>query len=303
MPVEDEKSMLLPLLESMRPRQWTKNLLLFAGVIFTRNLSNLVLLGRSIAGFALFCALSGAVYLVNDLKDVEADRLHPRKKNRPIASGRLSPGLAWSASVVISLIALVLSFLMGFHFGLCALVYLILVTLYSLHLKHYVIVDLMLVALGFVIRALAGIMVITVDEMHPEITSWFIACTLFLALFLALCKRRHELTLLTEGVSGHRRVLEEYSMDFLDQMVSVTTSATVISYALWCNFGTFREYRMIYTLPFVLYGIFRYLYNVYRRKEGGAPEIVLLRDRALQVGIFLWLIAILYLLYMYKPAS
>ncbi|HPB32640.1 MAG TPA: UbiA family prenyltransferase, partial [Candidatus Sumerlaeota bacterium] len=222
--------MLLPLLESMRPRQWTKNLLLFAGVIFTRNLSNLVLLGRSIAGFALFCALSGAVYLVNDLKDVEADRLHPRKKNRPIASGRLSPGLAWSASVVISLIALVLSFLMGFHFGLCALVYLILVTLYSLHLKHYVIVDLMLVALGFVIRALAGIMVITVDEMHPEITSWFIACTLFLALFLALCKRRHELTLLTEGVLGHRRVLEEYSMDFLDQMVSVTTSATVISY-------------------------------------------------------------------------
>lgn len=293
--------MISALVKSLRPKQWSKNFLLFAGVIFTANLKNLELAGRALAGFVIFCALSGVVYLINDLKDIKSDREHPEKKNRPIASGRLPVSVALAAVFIIGLPALAGSFLLGVPFGICAVVYVLLVTLYSLHLKHYVILDLMLVAMGFVVRAVAGVEVMAVGETPPEITPWFIACTLFLALFLAICKRRHEILLLTDGASNHRRVLDEYSPAFLDQMVAITTSATVISYALWCTIAKFARYRMILTLPFVLYGIFRYLYYVYRREEGGAPEVIFLKDRSLQIDILLWLISIIILLYFIKP--
>ena len=275
--------------------------MLFAGVIFTSNLNNLEMLGRAFSGFMIFCALSGVVYLINDLKDIESDRNHPKKKMRPLASGEISAGTALAAIFVIGIPALVLSFFLNLAFGICAFIYVILVTLYSLHLKHYVILDLMLVAMGFVIRAIAGIEVIATPGFAPEITSWFIACTLFLALFLAICKRRHEILLLNHGATNHRKVLEEYSPAFLDQMVAITTTATVMSYALWSTIGKFAHYRMIVTLPFVLYGVFRYLYLVYRKEEGGAPEIALLKDRSLLINTVLWLISTIALLYFYKP--
>lgn len=295
--------MIIAIFKSLRPKQWTKNLLLFAGIIFTGKLNNIDLALRALAGFVIFCALSGVVYLMNDLKDIENDREHPEKKNRPLASGALSPSVAIAVIIILGIPSLTISFLLGVYFGICAVLYVSLVAAYSLWLKHYVILDLMVVALGFVIRAIAGIEVIAVEGHAPPITPWFIACTLFLALFLAMCKRRHELMLLTDGAARHRKVLKDYSMDFLDQMMAVTTSATVLSYAMWSTIGKFAQYRMIYTLPFVIYGIFRYQYNVYRKKEGGAPEVVFLKDRFLQVDIFLWLISIIILLYLYKPAG
>lgn len=293
--------MLLAVIKSLRPRQWTKNLLLFAGVIFAGNLTDVHLLARAVAGFAIFCALSGVMYLLNDLRDRESDQLHPEKKDRPIASGRLPAGLALVIVFLLGAPAMGASFLLGLEFGITALVYVVLVTSYSLYLKHFVILDLMIVAMGFVLRAVAGIEVITVAGNVPRITPWFIACTLFLALFLAICKRRHEIMLLDDNATNHRRVLEEYSPAFLDQMVAVTTSATVISYALWSTIAELARFRMIYTLPFVLYGVFRYLYNVYRKEEGGAPEVILLKDRGLQVDILLWLVSVVVLLYFYKP--
>lgn len=297
-------ALLSALFKSLRPRQWTKNLLLFAGLIFTGNMKDLRLLGRSMAGFILFCILSGVMYLVNDVRDMESDRQHPEKRHRPIASGKLSAHAALSAAFLLGVPALGLSYFLGVAFGNCALVYVILVTLYSLKFKNHVIIDLLMVALGFVVRAVAGIEAMAVNGKAPEVTPWFLACTLFLALFLAICKRRHEITLLNIRASEHRQVLEEYSTAFLDQMVAVTTTATVLSYALWSTIGTigkFAGYRMmIYTLPFVLYGIFRYLYHVYQKEEGGAPESILLKDRPLQINILLWVISIIILIYFYK---
>ena len=297
-------ALLSSLVKSLRPRQWTKNLLLFAGLIFTGNMKDLRLLGRSMAGFILFCILSGVMYLVNDVRDMESDRQHPEKRHRPIASGELSAHAALSAAFLLGVPALGLSYFLGGAFGNCALVYVILVTLYSLKFKNHVIIDLLMVAMGFVVRAVAGIEAMAVNGKAPEVTPWFLACTLFLALFLAICKRRHEITLLNNRASEHRQVLEEYSPAFLDQMVAVTTTATVLSYALWSTIGTigkFAGYRMmIYTLPFVLYGIFRYLYHVYQKEEGGAPESILLKDRPLQVNILLWVISIIILIYFYK---
>jgi 4-hydroxybenzoate polyprenyltransferase len=298
--------LLSALVKSLRPRQWTKNLLLFAGLIFTGNMKDLHLLGRSILGFILFCTLSGVMYLVNDVRDMESDRQHPEKRHRPIASGELPVHVALTAAFLLGVPALGLSYYrIGVAFGNCALAYVILVTLYSLKFKNHVIIDLLMVALGFVVRAVAGIEAMAVKGKTPEVTPWFLACTLFLALFLAICKRRHEITLLNNRASEHRQVLEEYSPAFLDQMMAVTTTATVLSYALWSTIGTigkFAGYRMmIYTLPFVLYGIFRYLYHVYQKEEGGAPESILLKDRPLQVNILLWVISIIILIYFYKP--
>ena len=181
--------MISALIQSLRPKQWTKNLLLFAGVIFAGKLRDTSLVARAFAGFVLFCALSGVVYIINDIKDIDADRQHPEKKKRPIASGRLPLGVAYPAIFIIGIPALGLSFALGRGFGICALIYVILVASYSLYLKHVVILDLMVVALGFVMRAVAGIEAIALPGNVPEIRSWFIACTLFLALFLAMCKR------------------------------------------------------------------------------------------------------------------
>jgi len=294
------------LFTTMRPKQWTKNLLLFAGVIFSRNLGNGAMVMRALWGFLIFCVVSGVIYILNDIADKESDQAHPLKRARPIASGELPVRAAWVAAIALCVVSFGCAFAINVQFGLCAVIYLALMVGYSLHLKHVVVLDLMLLALGFVLRAVAGVWAIRGMGTEVALTSWFIACAFFLALFLAICKRRHELLLLEDQAQSHRPVLEHYSPAFLDQMVSVSTAATVICYAIYTTsaqaIGSLHRddgaiSPMVYTLPFVVYGIFRYLYQVYRREQGGAPENVLLTDKWMIANIVLWLIAVLAILY------
>ena len=266
----------------MRPRQWTKNLLLFAALIFDKKFNNPDLTLKAFLGFVLFCLISGAIYIINDIKDVEEDKFHPVKKNRPIASGKIPIPVALTFGIAIILLALTFSYLLNVRFGHSALVYVLLILLYSLFLKHIVILDIMIVSIGFVIRAIAGAQVINVS-----FSTWLLICTMFLALFLALCKRRFELVALSNNASIHRKVLEEYSPSFLDQMISIVTASTVISYTLY-TITRWEEKRLVYTIPFVLYGVFRYLYLVYKKGEGGSPEVLLLKDKSLLIDILIW---------------
>lgn len=285
------------ILQAMRPRQWLKNALVFAGLIFAEKATQVGLIINTIEAFFAFSLLSGSIYIFNDLLDLESDRFHPEKKNRPLASGKLDKNVAWGASIVAGIVALIWSFFITRSFGYCAVFYAVMTLWYTAQLKHVVIMDLLILGLGFVIRAYAGILAINVPGQPPvEATPWFLACTLFLALFIAMCKRRHEIDLLRDMANQHRVVLEEYSKPFLDQMVSVTTSSTVLTYALYAISQT-EHPEIIYTLPFVLYGIFRYLYLVYHRSEGGAPEATLLKDPTMILNILLWLAAMVYIYY------
>lgn len=283
-------------LQELRPKQWIKNLLLFAGVIFTHNLADPNRLFRAFLGFLVFCGLSGVVYIYNDIRDAASDRQHPLKCKRPIACGELSVSVAAGVGVVLALVCLVGAFFLNARFGAAALVYFSVMLLYSAVLKHMVILDLMIVSLGFVIRAVAGVLVIEYPGEDFRITPWFITCILFLALFIILCKRRHEIVLLSDTARHHRPVLEHYSPAFLDQMVSIATAATVLSYTLYITSGITndpkRQDYMILTLPFVLYGVFRYLYLVYKKDEGGSPEAMLLKDPGLLINVVLWLVTI-----------
>jgi 4-hydroxybenzoate polyprenyltransferase len=281
---------------SLRPHQWTKNLVVFAALGLSKHLFEPGPLVRSLAAFALVCGLSGAVYLINDVADIERDRLHPRKRLRPIASGALSIPSALGWASVLGLACLAASFLLSAPFGACALAYLVLNLAYSFQLKEVVIVDVLSVSAGFVLRAVAGALVIPV-----QISVWLLICTIFLALFLGLCKRRAELTALSEDAANHRKSLAEYSPYLLDQMISVVAAASVISYALYTTAEETRQKfstdALPATLPFVLYGVFRYLYLVHRKDQGGSPTDVLLTDRPLLVDVALWgltMIAIVY---------
>jgi 4-hydroxybenzoate polyprenyltransferase len=292
---------LFQVIRSMRPLQWSKNLLLFAGILFSRNYDKPVLLLQVVWGFGLFCVVSGAMYILNDLVDVEADRLHPRKSRRPLAAGALSPRAALAASLVLAVGGLAGSFWLSRAFGETALAYFIITILYSHIFKHVAIVDIILLALGFVLRAIAGVVVIRIEAGPPvPLTPWFVICVLFAALFIAICKRRHELTSM-ESAADHRRVLEEYTPAFLDQMIAVSTTATVMSYALYLIAAPGAQaiepqnLRMISTFPFVIYGVFRYLYLVYRCSEGGEPETLLLKDKPLLLNVVLWLAIFIYL--------
>jgi 4-hydroxybenzoate polyprenyltransferase len=281
---------------SLRPEQWTKNLVVLAALAFSKHLFERGPLLRSLLAFAIFCGLSGAVYLLNDVADVERDRLHPLKKLRPIASGQLSVRTAVSIAVVLGFACLALSFLLGRPFAACAAVYLSLNLAYSFRLKEVVIVDVLSVSLGFVLRAVAGAVAIGV-----EISDWLLICTILLALFLTLAKRRHELTSLNQSASGHRKILAEYSPYLLDQMISVVTASLVTAYAFYTTAPDTREKfatdRLVWTLPFVLYGIFRYLYLVHQKEKGGSPTDILLTDRPLLLVVGLWAAAIVAIVY------
>ena len=288
------------LLRSMRPRQWIKNVFVLAALIFSQHLLDGTYALRSLAAFALFCLLSGAIYLINDLFDIEKDRSHPEKRHRPLASGRLAPSTALIAAVLILALSLAGSFALHWTFGLIVLGYGAMNLAYSAWLKRVVILDVMIVAFGFLLRAVAGALVIEV-----EISSWFVLCTALLALFLGFVKRRHERIALAENATGHREALEEYSPQFLDQMIAVVTSSALVTYALYTmssevmtKLGT---ERLILTIPFVLYGIFRYLYLAYEKNEGGSPASVLLRDRPLQINIGLWALSVVVILYLLPP--
>ena len=284
------------ILLSMRPKQWTKNLLVFAALIFSKNLLHGPDVARSVAAFVAFCLLSGAVYVINDLVDREQDRRHPTKKNRPIASGRVGVAPAVASAAAAVFIGLVGGFVLDWRFGVIGLVYFLMQLAYSLKLKQVVVLDVMIVALGFAFRAISGTYVL-----HVRISPWLFVCTILLALFVALAKRRHELMFLEGGGISHRSVLGKYTEGLLDQMIAVATSATVVAYCLYTiapetveKFGTNKLYL---TFPFVLYGIYRYLYLVYRKDLGGTPEKVLLSDIPLLADIFIWMASVVAILY------
>ncbi|HET9923219.1 MAG TPA: decaprenyl-phosphate phosphoribosyltransferase [Methylomirabilota bacterium] len=280
---------------SLRPRQWSKNLFVFAGLIFSQSLFT-PLFWPALAAFLIFCALSGAIYVFNDLADVEKDRLHPTKRNRPIAGGALAAPTAAALGVVLLVGSLGAAFRLSVPFFLVAAAYAILLTAYSLWLKHLVILDVLTVAAGFVLRAVGGAAAIAV-----EISGWLVICTILVALFLALGKRRHEYRTLRGDAAAHRPILAEYSESFLDQMVAVVTASTVTAYALYTmspdTVAKFHTRLLPVTLPFVLYGIFRYLYLLYRRELGGNPSDLLLNDRALLVNTVLWMLSLLVIIY------
>lgn len=284
------------LLISLRPGQWTKNLVVFAGLLFGQQLSQPRALAATLAAFGVFCALSGVVYLINDVADRQADRLHPKKRLRPVASGRLPVRTALTSALVIATGALGAAWVLGRPFLWVSLAYLVLLTLYSGPLKRVVILDVLTIAVGFVLRAVAGAVVIGVPISH-----WLLVCTILLALFLALAKRRQELTTLAEDAVGHRAILSEYSQSLLDQMIAVVTACTLMTYALYTvsaeTVAKFGTDRLLYTFPFPLYGIFRYLYLVHQRQEGGSPAELLLRDRPLLTCVAAWAIVLVAIIY------
>jgi 4-hydroxybenzoate polyprenyltransferase len=290
------RSLAANLLLSLRPSQWTKNLLVFAGLIFGERLLDRTAAMTAAAAFVIFCVLSGVVYLVNDVRDREADRLHPVKARRPIASGELAPATAMGVAVVLAAASLAAAFALNEAFGLVAATYLVLFGLYSISLKHIVILDVLTLAGGFVLRALGGAVAIGVP-----FSDWLLLLTLLLALFVALSKRRAELVTLAGDATGHRRSLAEYSPYLLDQMIAVVTASTLLAYAFYTispdTIQKFGTDRLVFTVPFPLYGIFRYLYLVHQRDGGGNPSELVLTDRPLLGCVALWGLAVILILY------
>lgn len=287
---------MLPLLRSLRPNQWIKSIFVLAPLVFSVHLLDGRYLSRSGAAFVLFCLMSSAVYLLNDIRDVESDRRHPEKRNRPIASGLLTTGAATTAAIVIALCVLPLAFLLSISFGWVLLAYGLMNVAYSLRLKHVVILDVMIIASGYLLRAIAGALVINV-----EISSWLILCTVLLALFMGFVKRRQELILLEAGAAEHRRILDEYTPRFLDQMIAVVTAGALVSYALYTMSPDVAQKlgtpHLNLTIPFVIYGLLRYLYLVYARNQGGNPSSTILGDPSLMINGGLWFLAVFALLY------
>ena len=293
---EPHRSTLTLIVISLRPEQWTKNLVVFAGALFGGRLIDAPAMAVAGATFVIFCALSGVVYLFNDLADRDADQRHPLKRTRPIASGQLTPAAASTAAGALALGALGAAFAIRPGLGAVATGYLVLLTLYSTVLKHVVIIDALTIAAGFVLRAVAGAVAVAVP-----ISQWLLVCTTLLALFLAFSKRRHELSLLAESAGEHRRILHEYSAYLLDQMIAVVTASTLIGYAVYAT-STDTAQRLGtpwlgLTIPFVLYGIFRYLYLVHQKRGGGSPAAMLITDAPLLGCVALWAAAVALILY------
>lgn len=281
---------------SLRPRQWTKNLIIFAGLIFSQNLGHPLLLAKTIIAFVLFCAISGAVYIINDILDYKSDQLHPAKKQRPIASGALPRSAALAAAVILGFAGCAIAFLINLPFGMVALSYLLLMLGYSLWLKRLVIIDVFVIAAGFVLRAAAG-----AEAVSVPISDWLLICVILLSLFLALAKRRQEMKTMENEAVVHRQTLSDYSDKLLDQMIAVVTAAVVVSYSLYTmwpetveKFGTSN---LKITIPIVLYGIFRYLYLIYRKNQGEQPETVLLTDRWLLSNLVVYVLAVWLIIY------
>lgn len=292
------RSMLQGLIQSLRPQQWTKNLFVLAALPFGLKLFDPAAVALALAAFVVFCALSGVVYLVNDLYDREADRLHPVKRMRPIAAGVLAPGTAAAAAALIAAGALGAAVAISPRFAVAAAAYLALFYLYSRWLKHLVIIDVLSIAIGFVLRTYAGAVAI-----HVPVSDWLLVCTVLLALFLGLSKRRHEITLLAGGAAGHRRILDEYNPYLLDQMIGVVTASTLMAYIIYCTSADtverFGTHNLVLTIPFPIYGILRYLYLVHRRDGGGNPSELLITDRPLLICVGLW--GLVTALVIYRP--
>jgi len=290
------------LLIELRPTQWTKNFVLFAGLVFSKSAGDADLALRSLAAFVCFCLASGAVYIVNDIADRERDRLHPVKRARPIASGAVSPGAAGVWAVVLAIVSAGGAFALGSSFFVTFLIFLGLNFAYSFKLKQVMALDVLSIAIGFVIRAIAGVEVLAEVRPGIELSPWLLVCTLFLALFLGLGKRRAELAELEEEASRHRRALANYSVALLNQMIAMVSAATVIAYAIYTiSPGTVEKFhteKLVYTVPFVVYGLWRYLYLVFEMRGGGNPSEVLLTDAPLLANVLLWILVSAGILYL-----
>jgi 4-hydroxybenzoate polyprenyltransferase len=296
MPILDyDCRMLRALLKTMRPRQWTKNAFIFAALVFDKQLviPNSVI--RTLAGFVLFCFISSAVYIFNDLSDIEADRAHPDKKNRPIPSGKLPVGVAWAAGIVLVALSIGLGYLLSPTFAAVVAFYFLMNVAYSRWLKHILILDVLIIAAGFVLRVVAGVALIQVERFSP----WLYVVMSLLSLFLGFGKRRAELAVLAGDASSHRKVLNGYTIPLLDQYIMIVSGTTIVAY----SFYTFSapnvpaNHSMMLTIPFVVYAIFRYMYLVEVEHAGGAPEEILLSDRPFQVGLALWAIVVVFIFY------
>ena len=288
--------MLTALLKTMRPRQWSKNVFIFAALVFDKQLLDPVAFLRTLAGFVLFCFISSSVYIFNDLADVEADRQHPEKKNRPIASGKLSVGAAWVAGITLVLFTLGAAYFLARGFEAVLIIYFLLNIAYSKWLKHIPIIDVLVLAACFVLRVHAGVTLIQVERFSP----WLYVVMTLLSLFLGFGKRRAELALLAHGAGSHRKVLEGYTLPLLDQYIMIVSSTTIVAYSLY----TFsapnvpKNDSMMLTIPFVIYTLFRYLYLIEVKHAGGEPEEILLSDRPFQVAMILWAAAVLAIFYL-----
>lgn len=280
----------------MRPKQWIKNLVIFAGLVFDRQLLQLEPLLRVFTAVVLFCLISGLTYTINDILDVEVDRLHPRKKNRPIASGRLSLRSARIFAVILALLSFSAAFALSVNFGIICLAYTMLMLSYSKWLKKIILIDVMVIALGFVLRVAAGVLVIKVNYFSP----WLFVLTTLLALYLGFGKRLSEIKLLKDQAGEHREVLDEYTLPLLNNLLVVTLSGILITYCLY----TFSSHpdgtnlMMMFTIPFVLYGIFRYMVILQNSSLASSPEELLLIDRPLRITVALWALSVVIVLYL-----
>ena len=284
------------ILFSMRPKQWVKNVFIFVGLIFSHNLFDVYLLARVTAGFGLFCLAASSIYIFNDINDLEKDKKHPDKSKRPLAAGYLKVKKAYGASVILGTVALFGAMLIDLTFFLILSGYVLMNLAYTMKIKEIVILDVMCIAFGFVFRVLAGT---TLAGVRPS--DWLIICTITVSIFLASSKRRHEFTLFAANVNNHRKVLADYSTHFLDQMISVATACTLMSYALYTiadeTVARFGTRNLIFTFPFVIYGIYRYLYLIHQKKMGGNPTSVLLTDFPMLLNGLLWLGAVIFIIY------
>lgn len=293
--------MFIALLKTMRPRQWLKNGFLFVGLFFDRQITNLPALVEIAIGAALFSLLAGSIYIINDISDIEADRKHPKKSTRPIPAGELPAGIARGVVFVLLLIVFPAAYQLSPQFAALALLYFLLNLSYSLWLKHLPLVDVLILASFYVIRVAAGVSIIAVERFSP----WLYLFTIFLALYLGIGKRRAELVMMAGQANSHRRVLDGYSLSFLDQLITIVLTLAILTYSLY----TFsapnlpQNDSMMLTIPFVIYGIFRYLYLVHIEERGDAPEEILLADRPLQVTILMWGLSILAIFYLYPIGS
>lgn len=287
--------MLISIFKTMRPKQWTKNAFIFAGLVFDGQLLQVEPFVQTLIGFFLLCLASSTVYLINDIADIEQDRQHPRKKHRPLPSGKLTVPTAASAAILLGVLTLTVSFFLNTFFGALVLTYIFMNLLYSLRLKHVPIIDVLFVASGFVLRVGAGVSLITVERFSP----WLYVCTTLLALFIGFGKRRAELSLLADKANAHRKVLDGYTIPFLDQLIVIVSASTIMAYSLY-TFSAENlpdNHLMMLTIPFVMYGIFRYLYLIQVENAGGAPDEVLITDLPFIVTIFGWGLLSVFILY------
>jgi 4-hydroxybenzoate polyprenyltransferase len=291
----------IPLLRLLRPRQWIKNIVVLAGLVFAERLAQARFTTAAFAAFVVFCALSSALYVINDLIDAPKDRLHPEKKRRPIAAGEISPLAAGILGISLAIGSLWAAFSLGPRFGTTAAAYCALSLLYTLRLKREVIIDVMVIATGFVLRAIAGVQVLADLDPSVELSPWLLVCTFFLALFMALGKRRHELVLLDRGASQHRASLSEYSVGLVDTMLPMVTTSAILAFSIYTIWPHTIEKlgtdKLVYTVPLVVYGFFRYLYLIREKGLGGNPSEILFRDPSLMTSVLAWMAAVVGILY------